>query len=462
MSPPFVNFASSSARERNVGEPLPFAAPARGCRDRRPGADQRQLLILVGRAGAADADRADDLAVDLDRDPSLQRNGPGEMERRGPAAGGLVLEVLARPPVDRRRARLVGGDADARDLRRVGAPEVDEGAARVDDGDHRRHAALRRRGAGSLGDEPGALLGQLRALGEAERGCRAGERDALVLVRRLAARPDRADDLAVDDEGDAAGERGGPVEGERAEASVGDLLLDLAARSDEDRRRPRLVERDARARDLRPRRPAELDQLAGRVDDGDDDAQAVRGRVGGCGGDDRVGARVIEDAASSGDGHGSGSFRLQGDGRDGRVRGDVEDVAAGAAEGEVDGTGEGDLADQCAVGGVDADPGRGGAVDVAVRVDGEAVGVLGCSLGDDPTVAEPRARGDVEREQVMRGVRCRTRKGFSRRARRRARWACRSQPRRAVSRRSRGRGGRPSRERPAPGGSPGGGRSSGR
>ena len=60
---------------------------------------------------------------------------------------GLVLEVLARPAVDRRRAGLVGRDVDARDLRGVGAVEVEQLAARVDDGGDGRDTAPLRLGA---------------------------------------------------------------------------------------------------------------------------------------------------------------------------------------------------------------------------------------------------------------------------------------------------------------------------
>src|SRR5439155_14665305 len=93
-----------------------------------------------------------------------------------------------------------------------------------------------------------ALVGERRDLDGRELGGGAGERDRLVLVRGLAAGADRADDLAVDDERDAAGERGHAVERERAEPSVRDLLFHDAARAAEGRGGARLVYGAARGR----------------------------------------------------------------------------------------------------------------------------------------------------------------------------------------------------------------------
>src|SRR5215216_257630 len=62
-----------------------------------------------------------------------------------------------------------------------------------------------------------ALVSQRRHLGHREVGRGGGDRDRLVLVGRLAAGADRADDLAVDGEGDAAGQAGCAVQGERAD-----------------------------------------------------------------------------------------------------------------------------------------------------------------------------------------------------------------------------------------------------
>ena len=97
---------------------------------------------------------------------------------------------------------------------------------------------------------------------------------------------------------------------ERAEPSVGDLLFHDAARADEDRRRARLVDRDARARDLRAVRAAELDQLAGGVDDRDHDAAALlAGRRSG-GREDRICAGVVDDPAGAEVLHAQAPFAL--------------------------------------------------------------------------------------------------------------------------------------------------------
>src|SRR4051812_31144690 len=91
---------------------------------------------------------------------------------------------------------------------------------------------------------------------------------------------------------------------QRPQATVGDLLLDLAAGPDEDGRRARLVDRDARARDLGARRATERQDLAGGVDDDDDDAVALGDRLPLGGGEDRVGSLVIDDPAGAYGGHG--------------------------------------------------------------------------------------------------------------------------------------------------------------
>src|SRR5206468_3323834 len=84
------------------------------------------------------------------------------------------------------------------------------------------------------------------------------------------------------------------VQREGAEAAVADLLLDLPARADEDRRRARLVDGHARARDLRLLGAAELEQLAGGVDDRDDHAVSLPGGELEPGAHDRVGARGVD------------------------------------------------------------------------------------------------------------------------------------------------------------------------
>src|SRR5206468_10206866 len=61
--------------------------------------------------------------------------------------------------------------------------------------------------------------------------------------------------------------------------------------------------------------------------------------------------------------------RVQDGGPDGRVGGDEEDVAARAAEGEVDGAGKVDLADQVALRTVDLDAGERRGIDAPRGVD---------------------------------------------------------------------------------------------
>ena len=108
---------------------------------------------------------------------------------------------------------------------------------------------------------------------------RSRERHGLVLVGGLAAGADRPDHLAVDRERDPARQRGGPVQGERAQPAGADLLFDLPARPDEDRCRARLVDRDLIARRLRALGPAELEHVAEGVNDGDHHAVAVLRRL---------------------------------------------------------------------------------------------------------------------------------------------------------------------------------------
>jgi hypothetical protein len=64
-----------------------------------------------------------------------------------------------------------------------------------------------------------------------------------------------------------------------------------------------LVHRHARRGDLRPRRAAELDQLAVRVDNRDHDALTARDRALLGGGDDGGGAGVVDDPACSDESH---------------------------------------------------------------------------------------------------------------------------------------------------------------
>ena len=217
------------------------------------------------------------------------------MQRRRSAAGGLILEVLARTPVDRRRTGLVGRHLDARDLGVVGPVQVDRAPRRrrPQRPRGRRRAPRRPRAAASAASRAPSWVSRWN-LGGREVGRGAGDRARFVLVGRLAAGPDRPDDLAVDLQRDAAGQARGAVQRQRAEAPAGHLLLHLAARADEDRRGARLVDRDPGAGDLRALGAAHRDQLAGRIDDRDHDPVAVFVRVALRRGDHGVRAGVVD------------------------------------------------------------------------------------------------------------------------------------------------------------------------
>src|SRR5438128_411510 len=91
----------------------------------------------------------------------------------------------------------------------------------------------------------------------------------------------------------------------------------------------------------------------------------------------------------------SRSFR----GPDGRIGRDEEDVAVGAAEGEVDGAEQVDLADGRAGRVEDPDAVAVRRVDAALGVDLDPVRVARRDRGEEPLVLEP-AVGDVENEDL--------------------------------------------------------------
>ena len=84
----------------------------------------------------------------------------GQREGGDPAGPDLILEVLARPPVDRRGSRLADPDVDARHLGVVLAMQEDEMARVVHHRDHDPHSLLPRRGLGRRRDRLGRLQGQ--------------------------------------------------------------------------------------------------------------------------------------------------------------------------------------------------------------------------------------------------------------------------------------------------------------
>src|SRR5438034_11129362 len=133
----------------------------------------RDVLVLL-RGVAAHADRADDLAVHRDRHAALERRGAGQGEGGDPSGADLVLELLAGPAEDRRRAGLPDADLDARHLRVVEAVEHDEMAPVVHhrDDDGRTSPGRLRLGGGR--DLHGRIQGEdllhPELIGRAERG----------------------------------------------------------------------------------------------------------------------------------------------------------------------------------------------------------------------------------------------------------------------------------------------------
>src|SRR3989442_13328608 len=113
--------------------------PPRACLLRqRIRAGLGDLRILFGRR-AGHADRADNFAVHLDRDPALERASAAQSQQPevGATLADEVLEHLGGTPVEDRRVRLVLGCFDAAELRAVHALEHHEMAARIEDGnDH--------------------------------------------------------------------------------------------------------------------------------------------------------------------------------------------------------------------------------------------------------------------------------------------------------------------------------------
>ena len=95
---------------------------------------------------------------------------------------------------------------------------------------------------------------------------------------------------------------------QRAESPGRHLLLELPAWAHKDRGGPRLVDGDPRACDLRARGAPQGDELAGALNDGDDDPVAVLagvtlGRV-----EDRFGAGFVDRSVGGDVGHGQAPF----------------------------------------------------------------------------------------------------------------------------------------------------------
>ena len=95
---------------------------------------------------AGDADGADELAIDEERQASI--DGHRAFERKDADAQASlfqrVLERLRRTLVERGRSGLVDGDVRAAVLGRVRLLEVDQRAGRIDDGDGHEPLVLAR------------------------------------------------------------------------------------------------------------------------------------------------------------------------------------------------------------------------------------------------------------------------------------------------------------------------------
>src|SRR6266700_5088793 len=90
-------------------------------------------LRILFRGGARHTDRADDLAVDHEGNPALERAGTGQSQQPevGAALPHAVLEHFGGTPVEDGRVGLVLGGVDTAELRAVHAFEHDEVATRI-------------------------------------------------------------------------------------------------------------------------------------------------------------------------------------------------------------------------------------------------------------------------------------------------------------------------------------------
>src|SRR5882672_8316376 len=134
----------------SVGQPSPYriAAPCGSTSGRccqGGGANRRALAVMLGEI-AGDADRADELAIDEERQASFDGYCAFERENADADAAFLehVLERLRRPLVKRGGSGLADGDVRAAVLRRVRLLEVDEGAGRIYDRDRHEPFVLAR------------------------------------------------------------------------------------------------------------------------------------------------------------------------------------------------------------------------------------------------------------------------------------------------------------------------------
>ena len=107
-------------------------------RDRRRGvcsSDLSNALVFLGRV-SANANRANDLAIDLDWNAALQRSGPGQRQRRDPAVAHLILKDFARPPENSCGPRFADADFNACNLSIVQAFQDQHVTTIIYDHDH--------------------------------------------------------------------------------------------------------------------------------------------------------------------------------------------------------------------------------------------------------------------------------------------------------------------------------------
>src|SRR2546425_1350919 len=129
------------------------------------------LRVLLGRH-TGDADPADDLAVDDDRDPAFERARAAEPQETevSAALSDEILEDLGWPPEEDGRVRLLTRDVDTAELRAVEPVQGHQVAARIEDGDGDVPLVLRRLGLGARHRLLGLLERDRRSL--ADRGPR--------------------------------------------------------------------------------------------------------------------------------------------------------------------------------------------------------------------------------------------------------------------------------------------------
>src|SRR5437667_6134674 len=139
-------------------------------RSRAVSAHLCDVFILLRRV-AADADRADDFAIDDDGNSALQWGGSNQCKCRHPAVLNLILKYLAGPSKDRGCARFRDSHVDTGYLRIVQPLEHQQIATVIDDCDHYRRAAFLCFGFSGRGDFPGCVQCEHLLDGQLSPGC---------------------------------------------------------------------------------------------------------------------------------------------------------------------------------------------------------------------------------------------------------------------------------------------------